>query len=231
MSSNRFLNIAIGKLVKLWKIGFDEARKPTDIEIKNVLSLIDLENIILNEDECSIYLSKKNMEIDLGALAKGYFADKIKDYLLAKGVKSGIIDLGGNVLTLGTSYKNNHGFCLVGIQNSKENRGNLLGVIPIKDKSVVTSGIYERVLNFNGEKYHYIFDSLTGYPIKNEIASVSVIANKSLDCEIWTTILFSYSIEKALHIINSMKDFECLIIDKNNKIYLSDGIKDIFIKL
>lgn len=187
--------------------------------------------MILNEEECSVYLSKKDMEIDLGALAKGYFSDKIKEYLVSEGVESGIIDLGGNVLTIGNSYKNNHGFWLVGIQNPKEDRGKLLGVIPIKDKSVVTSGIYERVLNFYGKKYHHIFDSYTGYPIENNIASVTIITNKSLDCEIWTTILFSYSIDKSLYVINSMKGFECVIIDKNNKVYLSDGIKDIFIKL
>lgn len=226
---NKSLNIAIGPLVKLWKVGFKDAKKPKREEIEEVLKNISPEKIILNDADYSIFLEKTGMEIDLGAVAKGYFADKIKGYLQEQGVKQGIIDFGGNVLTIGESYTQDHKFWIVGLQNPKEKRGNLLGYIPIKDKSVVTSGIYERYFELNGKKYHHIFDSITGYPVENDIASITVIAAESVMCEIWTSIFFTWDIEKSLARVNSKNDMGLIIVDKDNKVYLSDNLKKVFI--
>lgn len=226
---NKSLNIAIGPLVKLWKVGFKDAKKPNQEEIEKILKNISPEKIILNDADCSIFLEKERMEIDLGAVAKGYFADKIKGYLQEQGVKQGIIDFGGNVLTIGESYIQDHKFWIVGLQNPKEKRGELLGYIPIKDKSVVTSGIYERYFELEGKRYHHIFDSNTGYPVENNIASVTVISDESLMCEIWTSIFFSWDIDEAISRVNRKNDMGLIIVDKNNEIYLSDNLKKVFI--
>lgn len=226
---DKTLNIAIGPLIKLWKVGFKDATKPSQEEIEKLLTKISPEKIILNEATSSIFLEEEGMEIDLGAVAKGYFADKIKEYLIKQGVEQGIIDFGGNVLTIGESYTQDHKFWIVGLQNPKEKRGELLGYIPIKDKSVVTSGIYERFFELEGKRYHHIFNSNTGYPIENNIASVTVVAAKSLMCEIWTSIFFMWEIDEALARVNEKNDMGLIIVDRENNIYLSDNLKKVFV--
>ncbi|MGG5315558.1 FAD:protein FMN transferase [Enterococcus sp. AZ072] len=225
ISSHSKLNIAIGPLIKLWHIGFNDARVPTVQEIEEKLALVHLEDIELNEADQTVFLRQKGMEIDLGALAKGYFADQLKNYFQTKGVQSGIIDLGGNVLTIGESTKNPEGVWQIGIQNPMEERGNLVAVIKSKDQSVVTSGIYERVLKSGEKKYHHIFDSVTGYPVDNDIASLTIVSDQSLDGEFWTTILFHESPGKALNWLNQMPQIEGMVISRTNELYVSDKLK------
>ena len=110
------------------------------------------------------------MKIDLGALAKGYIADRIADYLKAENVTSALINLGGNILTFGPALHNPDQKWRIGIQNPKETRNTNLMVLAIRDQSVVTSGIYERTFEIDGKTYHHIFDSQTGYPVSSDLA-------------------------------------------------------------
>lgn len=222
-SYNSNLNIAIAPLVKLWNIGFDNARVPSELEILEALELTNIEDVKINNNE--IYLSKKGMELDLGAIAKGYIADKIIDYLISKGAKSAYINLGGNVLTYGLNYDSPDLNWRIGLQNPNSIRGDHLLILAINDLSIVTSGDYERRFNQNGIDYHHIFDRNTGYPILTEMKSVSVISKKSVDCDIWTSKLFGMDINKALEIVNENSHLEAIIIDKNNKLHFSDGIE------
>ncbi|MGY4105355.1 FAD:protein FMN transferase [Ignavigranum ruoffiae] len=223
------LNIAIGPLVKLWRIGFKDARRPSDQEINAVLELIDPQKIHLNEEKQTVYLSRVGMEIDLGALAKGYFADILKDFFISKGVKHGIINLGGNVLTIGDSNTQPDHQWRVGIQRLNRNRGDILGAVKVVDESVVTSGIYERCLNVDGKTYHHILDSRTGFPIFTEIGSISIISKTSLDCEIWATILFHNTCQEAIGHINNTPGIEGVVVDLDENVYLSAGLHHRFI--
>ncbi len=128
----------------LYKISFLCRTQVTQDELTTKLPLVDPQNIILNEQEQSVYLNQSGMEIDLGAIAKGYFADEVKKKLVNAGVKQGFINLGGNVLTIGHSPKNTHQAWNVGIQNPLSDRGSVVRVVPLKDVSMVTSGINER---------------------------------------------------------------------------------------
>ena len=224
LSSNLALNITIGPLVKLWKIGFTDAHVPEQKEIEEKLKLIDPTDIKLDADKRTVYLTKKGMELDLGALAKGYFADKLKSFFQNEGVQSGLVDLGGNVLTIGENPKYEDGYWHVGIQKPSPVRGDLVGVVLVKDKSVVTSGIYERSLKVDGKKYHHIFDSTTGYPIENELASVTIVSDESIDGELWTTLLFMFSPTAAIQYIDSIPGIEALIITKDNDVKTTRGI-------
>ena len=224
LSSKLALNITIGPLVKLWKIGFADAHVPKQKEIDERLKLIDPTDIVLDDAKKTVYLTKKGMELDLGALAKGYFADKLKQFFQSEGVKSGIVDLGGNVLTIGENPKYEDGYWRVGIQKPSSTRGELVGAVLVKDKSVVTSGIYERLLNVSEKKYHHIFDSTTGYPIENELASITIISDESLDGELWTTWLFGLDSIAAIDYIDSVPGIEALLITKNNEVKMSHGI-------
>ncbi|MCC9877435.1 FAD:protein FMN transferase, partial [Streptococcus agalactiae] len=168
------------------------------------------------------------MKIDLGALAKGYIADKIMTYLKNEMIDSAIINLGGNVLVHGDNPNRSEGYWVIGIQHPKKKRGQNIGAVKIKNQSVVTSGTYERRLIIDDKEYHHIFDRQTGYPIQTEMASISIVSKQSVDCEIWTTRLFGLSIKEALDILNAVSYIEGIIITKDDRIYLSDGLKHHF---
>ena len=226
VSSNATLNIAIGPLVKLWRIGFADAHFPSEDEIKERLLIINPKNIELDEGQLTVFIRKKGMEIDLGAIAKGYFADLLKVFFLANGVESGMISLGGNVVTIGTSPNHPDGYWRVGIQNPFQSYGNMVAVVTVKDQSVVTSGIYERTLKVAGRTYHHIFDSKTGYPIENDVASVTIVSDQSIHGEIWTTLAFGKNAKDGVDWLNMVDGIEGVIISKNGDIYVSDRLKN-----
>lgn len=183
-------NAAIGPLVKLWHIGFSDAKLPTQAEIDEKLKIINPDRIILRDDEFSIFLPEKGMEIDLGAIAKGYIADRIKDFWDAYGISSGIINLGGNLLLVGEAPHQTDKKWRIGIRNPLTNDKKTVLQLLSGEGSVVTSGISERYLKVNDKIYHHIIDSKTGYPHHNQLASVTVLSQKSIDGEIETTRLF-----------------------------------------
>jgi FAD:protein FMN transferase len=206
-----FLNIAIGPLIKLWRIGFEEARVPSQEDIRQVLDCLDPANIILDDDQRSVFFAKEGLEIDLGAIAKGYFSDKIMDFFKEKQPVSAMIDIGGNLLVYGESPNRNLDWD-VGIQNPFLPRGYSVAKVKIRNQSVVTSGIYERTFEHNGNKYHHIFDSRNGYPVDNNVASVSIISDTSLDCDIYTTKLFGLSPRSILEAVNNIEGMEAIVI-------------------
>ena len=223
IAANSNLNIAIGPLVQTWRIGFSDAKLPSEEEIQRLLKITDPEEIVLNDSNREVYLSKEGMRIDLGALAKGYIADKLKEFLVEQGVQSGIIDLGGNILTIGEN-PTFHRPWRIGIQNPALDRGEHVAVIEVSDASVVTSGIYERQLVVDGKTYHHIFDRTTGYPMETELASVTIVAEKSVDCEIWTTRLFGQNPYDIIEEIEQQPGLEAFVITKNQKMMYTSGI-------
>lgn len=222
------LNIAIGPLVQSWRIGFDDARVPSPQKIQKALALSKPENIILDATKQSVFLSQKGMKIDLGALAKGYIADKIMDYLKSKKVTSAMINLGGNVLVYGDNPRNDKGIWRIGIQNPQKPRGKHIGILTLKNQSVVTSGIYERRLKVGNKEYHHIFDQKTGYPIDTEMASLTILSDLSVDCEIWTTRLFGLPVMQALATIQATPRIEGILITKDNRLALTNGLRSNF---
>ncbi|WP_288588124.1 FAD:protein FMN transferase [uncultured Streptococcus sp.] len=222
------LNIAIGPLVQSWRIGFDDARVPSPQKIQKALALSKPENIILDATKQSVFLSQKDMKIDLGALAKGYIADKIMDYLKSEKVTSAMINLGGNVLVYGDNPRNDKGIWRIGIQNPQKPRGKHIGILTLKNQSVVTSGIYERRLKVGNKEYHHIFDQKTGYPIDTEMASLTILSELSVDCEIWTTRLFGLPVMQALATIQATPRIEGILITKDNRLALTNGLRSNF---
>ena len=223
IAANSHLNIAIGPLVQTWRIGFSDAKLPSEEEIQRLLKITNPEEIVLNDSNREVYLSKEGMRIDLGALAKGYIADKLKEFLLEQGVRSGIIDLGGNILTIGEN-PTFHRPWRIGIQNPALDRGEHVAVVEVSDASVVTSGIYERQLVVDGKTYHHIFDRTTGYPMETELASITIVAEKSVDCEIWTTRLFGQNPYDIIEEIEQQPGLEAFVITKNQKMMYTSGI-------
>ena len=225
-AQNSFLNIAIGPIVQTWRIGFKDAKVPTKQEIDNLLEITDPNQIILDEKDQSVFLKKKGMAINLGALAKGYIADLMIEYLKKRDVDSGLINLGGNVLAFGDAKHNQDLLWHIGIQNPAQIRGNHLFTIGIKNQSVVTSGIYERNYTENGKTYHHILNPKTGYPVETDVAGLSIVSKKSVDGEIWTTRLFGKHVEDIMDEINSLPDIEGVVVTTEGKVYYTSGVLD-----
>ena len=223
-AKNSHLNIAIGPLVQTWRIGFSDARRPAPEEIEQALLKIDPQQIQLDQENYTVFLKRPGMKIDLGALAKGYSADLIATYLRVKGIKDALIDLGGNILTVGQHPVKQQPW-RIGIQNPVEKRGNHLLVLSVKDKSVVTSGIYERHLEVDGQSFHHIFDSATGYPVETDLASITIISDRSVDGEIWTTRLFGDSPTSILNTVESLPGIDTLLVSQSGKIAYTSGLQ------
>lgn len=225
-ASNDTFDISIGPIIDLWGIGTDNAKVPTKEDIQSKLSLVNYKNILLDENTHSVKLSKKNMKIDLGGIAKGYAADKIYAYLKEENLESALINLGGNIYALGTK-SNNQPFS-IGIQDPTKARGNSIGNIKISNKSVVTSGIYERYLEFNDKIYHHMLDPHTGYPFDNNLSSVTIVSDTSMICDALSTTTFGLGIEGGMKLIDDMDGVDAIFITKDKKVYLSKNLKGSF---
>lgn len=224
--TNGSFDITIGPIVKLWSIGLPEAKVPTNDEIKEKLKYINYNDVEINDNDHTVFLKKPGMIIDLGGIAKGYTADIISQTLKNEGVEKAIIDLGGNIYALGEKDKNT--LWRIGIQNPDQTRGEIIGSITVKNKSIVTSGIYERFIENDGKRYHHILSPETGYPYENDIAGVTIISDKSIDGDALSTSVFSMGINKGLEFVNSLPDIEAIFITKNQEIYLTEGAQEIF---
>src|SRR5699024_7664199 len=163
---------------------------------KAKIKLIDPMQIQLDDSNLTVFLKHSGMELDLGGIAKGYIADRIRDLWRAFGIKNGIIDLGGNLLFVGDSVHDDKKW-IIGIQSPINNRGISLGNVKMSACSAVTTGIYERFLEIDGKKYHHIIDPRTGYPLQTDLASVTVFTRDSIIGEIEAKRLFFYGNTKV----------------------------------
>lgn len=218
------LNIAIGPLIQTWRIGFRDANLPSKEHITQALSVINPLEIELNAVQQTVYLKRKGMKLDLGALAKGYIADCLVKELKRKQVEAGLVNLGGNVVMFGRCPLRADGLWRIGIRNPKGNREECVTILSCTECSVVTSGIYERVLTIDGRSYTHIFDSQTGYPVETDLASLTILSKQSLTGEIWTTRLFGYQGEQVQQMMQQ-QNLEGVIVKQDGQVWLTDGAK------
>jgi FAD:protein FMN transferase len=212
-------NPAVGPLVDLWGIGSESARIPSQDEIDRILPILDSKDLIL---ENGFIRAKAGMSLDLGGIAKGYAADRVKAVLEKAGIERGIVNLGGNVLVMGS--KEDGSLWNVGIQNPLSERGDYIGIISMESTSMVTSGNYERYFEEDGIRYHHILDSSSGYPIANNLAACTVVTPQSIDADALSTSLYSMGLEEGMAFTEASDYFEALFVTKDNKVYLSSGL-------
>ena len=227
--SNGKFDITIGKLSDLWdfstKALIDESEMnasylPTASSIEAALATVDYTNLSI--DGNLVTLKNPESAIDLGGIAKGYIADKMKEFLNENGITSGIINLGGNVLTIGT--KKDGSAYTIGIQKPFSEDGSAIASVEITDKTVVTSGIYERYFKVDGKLYHHILDVTTGYPYENELLEVTIITDSSANADALSTTCFSLGLEDGLALIESLKDTEAIFITDDYEMHTTSGI-------
>lgn len=217
---------SIGAISSLWNIGNEEARVPKNEEIKDNLKFVNYKNVLLNKKQNTIFLKEKGMKIDLGAIAKGYAADRIANLMKDEKISSAIINLGGNVYVVGKKDDSNF---KIGIQAPYEKKSEAIGYIKGSDISVVTSGTYERYIKDGDKIYHHMMDPKTGYPFDNNLNSVSIISKVSMDGDALSTSTYGLGIEKGKIFIENQKNIEAIFVTKDKKIILTKGLKNNFV--
>lgn len=207
LSGGKF-DITIAPVSALWD--FKNQVIPSRDEISEALQNVDYHSIEIKNGE----ISSGTKQIDLGGIAKGYIADRATEYLKENGAANALVNFGGNICMIG-EYN-------IGIQKPFDD--SVIASIALKDKCVVTSGIYERYIESDGKIYHHILDPKTGYGAENELASVTVIGEKALDCDALSTVCMLLGTESGMDIINNTADTEAVFIDRENNITLSSGL-------
>lgn len=218
ISAGRF-DFTMGGVSSLYNFSPDSPCLPSSAELEEALKHTGWEKIII--EGSTVTLTDPEATIDLGAIAKGYIADAIADMLRSKGVESAIIDLGGNILCLGA--KPNGSSFKVGIQYPYKDSSQYITAVSISDMSVVTSGIYQRYFEHEGVRYHHILDPDTGKSIDNGLISVSIIGDKSMDCDALSTTVFALGLEKGMELINSLENTYAVFITEDMAIHYSEG--------
>ena len=219
--SDGAFDIAIAPLTSLWDFTAEDPKVPDDAAIQKVLPLCSSDGVTIDGQD--ITLPFDDIQFDVGAIAKGYIADRLKDFLVKKGVNSAIINLGGNVLCIGskpdgTPFK-------VGIQKPFADRNETEAVMDITGKSVVSSGIYERCFKQGGKLYHHILNPQTGYPYENGLISVTIISDQSVDGDALSTTCFALGLEDGLKFAEK-KGVHAVFITEDYELHYTDGFQD-----
>lgn len=220
--SDGIFDITIGSVSRLWDFSSGKNIIPPDKEIAESVKNINYNNVVINDN--TVILKNPNTVLDLGGIAKGYVADKIKSYLISKGVHSGVIDLGGNILLIGNKPdKSNYN---IGIRKPFSDRNQTLAVVRTCDKSIVSSGSYERYFyTSDNVLFHHILDTKTGYPVESDLVSVTIISDNSIDGDALSTTCFALGYSRALKLIEATENVEAVFVDSDNNITLSSGLK------
>ncbi len=210
----------IGSVSSLWDFHQDEdnASVPSEESINEALKHVGFDKLIIDGD--NVILSDPGTKLDLGFIAKGYIADR----LMETGCRAGLLNLGGNVSVCGTKTGNK--LYRIGIEKPFSN-GESLVTIDVSGKiSVVTSGNYERYFEKNGYLYHHILDAKTGYPVENELSSVTIVSGDAVQADALSTTCFVMGTEEGMKLIENTPGAEALFIDKNLNISVSSGFPE-----
>lgn len=219
--SDGAFDIAIAPLTSLWDFTAEDPKVPDDAAIQKVLPLCSSDGVTIDGQD--ITLPSDDIQFDVGAIAKGYIADRLKDFLVKKGVNSAIINLGGNVLCIGS--KPNGTPFKIGIQKPFADRNETEAVMDIAGKSVVSSGIYERCFKQGGKLYHHILNPQTGYPYDNGLISVTIISDQSVDGDALSTTCFALGLEDGLKFAEK-KGVQAVFITEDYELHYTDGFQD-----
>lgn len=213
-------DITIGPVSNLWDFKSSSPTVPDAVQLAAAVAHVDYRNVKV--EGSTVTLLDPEAEIDLGAIAKGYIADKVVEYLASRGVTSAIVNLGGNVYAMGSKGGNEW---TIGLQDPFKRRDISISAVKLKNKSVVTSGIYERFFKTeDGTLYHHILDPKTGYSVKNGLASVTIISDKSIDGDALTTCCFVLGLEEGMKFIETIEGVEAIFIDENEQTYMTAGV-------
>ncbi len=213
--SDGAFDVTVLPLILLWK---DRQALPNEHEILETLANVGMQNVFFNVDGM-VKLGKKGVGVDFGGIAKGFIVDEVARLLQDRGVKSGLVEAGGDLTVWGEGKYN------VGIQDPF-NENSLIGRISLKNRAVVTSGIYQRFVEIDGKKYPHIIDPRNGMPIDNDLVSVSIFTSKTADADAVATAVSVLGKNDGINFLKKMSSFDVVLIDRSGDLWISEGIAD-----
>lgn len=213
-------DISFASIGSVWDFKSEYTAIPSDSAIAASVALIDYHNIVLNENDTTVFLTKKGMKIGFGAIGKGYAAERAKAIMLQYGASSGVVNAGGDLIAWGQKSEEN--LWNIGIQDPND-KHNVLMSVPVSNTAVVTSGNYERYVTIDGVDYCHIINPKTGWPVRN-LKSVTIICPNAELADGLATTVFVLGREKGMEMVNQLLDVEAIIIDENNDIFFSQNI-------
>ena len=213
-------NPVIGGIVKLWNIGFENARKPEDRDIRDALSRTGYKDVQLTGT--AVFLKKAGMKLDLGAIAKGFAADELTRIVRQAGIAHAVIDIGGTISAVGKRPDGKR--WNIGIRDPRVQQGQPVISAAIESCSISTSGSYERYFEQDGVRYHHIIDPATGYPVRNNMIAVSVFSDSATDADALSTACFVLGYEKAVKLLAELPNTEALFIFDDNSVCTTAGL-------
>lgn len=225
LSAGRF-DPTVGPLVDAWGFRPDVEVQtvPTAEAVASALALVDYRKLKLYPETGEAELLMPGMSVDLGAIAKGYVVDRVAAVLREAGVTSAVLDVGGNVFALGVRPEQGTAW-RVGLQHPRET-DQLLGVIPLTERSVATSGDYQRFFEVGGQRYHHLIDPTTGYPASG-IASISIVAPTGMQADAVSTAAFVLGPEAGLVLVRQL-ELEAVMYTDDGQVQVTGGLQPLF---
>lgn len=222
----------VAPLLLLWGFGDAGASVPPSAPsvppdadaLAEARSHVNYHSIVIDEQAGTVMLTDPHAAIDLGFIAKGYIADRIRDYLISQNVAGAIINLGGNVLCIGE--KPDHSPYRVAVKYPFGGAEDVITTLSVRDQSVVTSGVYERFIELDGVRYHHILHPQTGYPVENGLLSVTIVTDSSTDADALSTACFVLGLTDGMALIESLDNTEALFITEDYELHYSSGLQE-----
>lgn len=217
----------IAPLMDLWdftgQAGDNSTQKriPATADIQDVLPHINYKNIQINKT--AVTLTDPKAQVDLGFIAKGFIADRLKESLLEKGVESALINLGGNILAVGN--KPDGSPFEIGVRRPFDTQNTPMITLSLSDRSLVSSGVYERYFEKDGKRYHHLLDPFTGYPVENELLGVTILSASSMEGDALSTTAFVLGLEEGMALIESLPSAEAVFITQDYQLHYSSGLR------
>lgn len=206
------MDLTVGSLVKLWSVDQSYHKVPDKEEIAAALPLVNWQKIEVKTENGKHFASiGKGQEITVGAIGKGFIADKVADKIRTAGCSDALLSFGGNIITLGTNAKNQP--WSLGIQEPDQKRGGYFAVVHSSDDSIVTSGNYEKYFIQDGVKYHHILNPKTGYPVPATLSSVTIIDKSSTFADGMCTALYVFGWDKAIRYLEARPEIAAVLVD------------------
>ncbi len=219
--TNGAFDPAIGALSSLWNIS-ENPRVPSEDEIAAALPLVNFRDVTV--DGSTVTLNKSGIQLDLGGIGKGYAADLAVQIYKKYGISNAILNLGGNVYVYGD--KGDGSDYRIGLRDPLGSENDYAAIIPAKNTSVVTSGVYERYFESDGKTYHHLLDPKTGYPADNGLLAVTVVCERSTEADALSTALFVMGLKDGLTYAENAQGVEAVFFTDDQGIYVTSGLED-----
>lgn len=228
LSEGKFTPL-VGPLVKLWNIGFSDAKKPGDNSIKELLPLLVKENLLIEEvgDDSFISFLQPAMSLDIGAIVKGYAAQEALRICRQQNLKGALISINGNLAVYGQNT--NDSPWRIGLIDPERASNDIIGSFTGENITVATSGDYERYFIEDGLIYHHILDATNGHPVDSDLRAVSIISEQGALADGLSTVAFLLGKDKGMALLNNYENLDYLLVAKDNSLWSKDEFKENFI--